>query len=184
MVGLLTAGTFLTQPLRGNAWIGGVARPAGLGLGTALPVWCSCSCCRRMPSARWRRCLCRSLLAGLVAVVLAEMLLLWARLMWALDIAWWWTVLPVVAGCLAATWLRAPHWLLERPGWRGWIAPALAVALPTSFVLTAVPCFRVYQIPWVKPVDWQAPLPLKPDDKPAVVAQGRPNGNCTTGVKA
>ncbi|HEX4143330.1 MAG TPA: hypothetical protein VHY91_07250 [Pirellulales bacterium] len=120
----------------------------------------------------------RSLLAGVAAGALGLFVASWTHLMWALGIAWWWTVLPLVAGCFAATWLRAPDWLLERPGWRGWIAPAAALALPTTAVLGAVCCFRVYQIPdpTPKPIDWgnlwHKALPLKSTDPIDAVARG------------
>jgi hypothetical protein len=119
----------------------------------------------------------RSLLAGVAAVALGVLMACWAHLMWALGIAWWWTVLPLVASCFAATWLHAPDWLLQRGGWRRWIAPAAALVLPAVLVFCGVACFRVYQIPnpSPKPVDWaelwHKALPTKSTDPIDAVAR-------------
>ena len=139
----------------------------------------------------------RSLLAGVAAAALGLCITSWAYLMLVLGIAWWWTVLPLVAGCFAATWLRAPDWMLERTGWRGWIAPAAALALPTALVFVAVACFRVYQIPDPSPMPiyfprgasvpdpaalpkridwadvWNKALPIKSTDPIDVVARAK-----------
>jgi len=91
------------------------------------------------------------ILAGFFGLVLGGVLFGWAGLMWFLQVPWIWSVLPIPAALLAATWLRAPGWLLERNTLRAWLRPALALILPAAAVLAAVPLYRVYDIPAVDP---------------------------------
>jgi hypothetical protein len=97
----------------------------------------------------------RRLLAAVFSIVLGTLAAGWTYLMIALDIPWWWSVLPLACGCLLATWLRTPGWMLARPGWRGWILPAAAVVAPVALLAIAVPRYRTDEIPAVK-LDWPA----------------------------
>jgi len=91
------------------------------------------------------------ILAGFFSLALSSLLFGWAGLMWFLQVPWIWSVLPIPAALLAATWLRTPGWLLERNSLRAWLWPALALFLPGTAVLIAVPVYRVYEIPAVDP---------------------------------
>ena len=106
----------------------------------------------------------RRLLAAVFSVVIGTIAAGWAYLMIAIDVPWWWSVLPLTAGCLLATWLRTPAWLLARTGWRGWILPAGAVVAPLALLAVAVPRYRVDEIPAVR-LDWPAE-----DSSPAAIA--------------
>ncbi|MBN2473711.1 MAG: hypothetical protein JXB62_03835 [Pirellulales bacterium] len=90
-------------------------------------------------------------MAVVATVVLCGLLCFWSRLMHAMQISWLWSVIPVPLAMLAATWLRTPRWLLERNGLRGWLWPLLALLLPTAAILTAVPLYRVFEIPFADP---------------------------------
>jgi hypothetical protein len=75
----------------------------------------------------------------------------WVISMRLLEINLLWSVAPIPLALLFATWLRAPDWILERNTWRGWLRVGAALALPLVALLTAVPLYRVYQIPDVSP---------------------------------
>jgi ABC-type transport system involved in multi-copper enzyme maturation permease subunit len=91
------------------------------------------------------------ILAGFFSLVLSGVLCGWAWLMWFLQVPWTWSVVPIPLALLLATWLRAGGWLLERDTLRAWLGPILALMVPAVAVLTAVPAYRVYQIPAVDP---------------------------------
>ncbi len=108
-----------------------------------------------------------ALLAAFFGLVFAATLIGWALLMDAIDAAWWWSVAPLPVAFWVATWLRTSGWLLERNGWRSWLPTALTVAVPILAILIAVPCYRVYQIPWREPgfsVSEFSP-PITPEEK-------------------
>lgn len=92
-----------------------------------------------------------SIVAGFLSLVLSALLCSWAGLMWWLDVPLTWSVAPIPASLLLATWLRTPGWLAERRTLRSWLAPALAVVVPAIVILAAVPVYRVVQIPAVAP---------------------------------
>jgi len=81
------------------------------------------------------------------ALVLTCAICLWAVLMHTLQISWFWSVAPLPPALLLATWFRTPHWLLQRNGLRGWLLPGLALLIPTAALLTAVPLYRIDEIP-------------------------------------
>jgi len=91
------------------------------------------------------------LLAGVCSLALAGLLVVWAVGMAFIGASWLWSVAPIAVALLLATWLRTPHWLLERQGWRPWLPVTLALGLPTIAILVAVPFYRVYQIPLQDP---------------------------------
>jgi hypothetical protein len=68
-----------------------------------------------------------------------------------LDMSLVWSLAPLPLAFLVATRLRAPGWLLERNTLRAWLGPVLALALPTTAILVAVPLVRMYEIPWADP---------------------------------
>jgi hypothetical protein len=76
----------------------------------------------------------------------------WSVLMWKLRVPLWFSVAPLAVVLLWASWLQAPDWMLERTTWRTrgkWLLSGL-VPLVAVFVATA--CYRVYEIPAVRPV--------------------------------
>ncbi|HTU25034.1 MAG TPA: hypothetical protein VMF30_06535 [Pirellulales bacterium] len=93
----------------------------------------------------------RGLLAGVLGLMLGTLALLWAWLMHTIGDGWWWSVLPLVVGMFAATYLRMPDWLMERSSLRSWLAPAAAVLVPLAAIALAVPAYRVLEIPLVRP---------------------------------
>lgn len=92
-----------------------------------------------------------ALLAAFFGLLFSAMLIGWALLMDTIDASWWWSVAPLPVAFWLATWIRTPAWLLERTGWRSWLPVTLTLALPTLAILIAVPCFRVYEIPFRDP---------------------------------
>jgi hypothetical protein len=91
------------------------------------------------------------LLAGLFGLVLGGVVGFWAALMWLWDINWMWSIAPIPVALILATWLRAPDWLLDRNRPRAWLWPVMVLVVPAIILLTAVPLYRVYQIPAVDP---------------------------------
>lgn len=115
----------------------------GAGVGTVLIVYSAgqlCSLLFRSP-----------VLAGFFSVVLSGLILAWGMLMFHAGVPWTWSVLPIPLVLLMASWLRASGALLERNTLRAWLAPGLALALPTTVLLTAVPLYRVYSVPYTSP---------------------------------
>ena len=72
---------------------------------------------------------------------------------------------------LWATWLRAPDWLLSRPGRRRWVGPLAVVAAPVVLLAIEVPRERVRQIQNLWPGDVQALAPLVARPSPEETAQ-------------
>ena len=91
------------------------------------------------------------ILAATFGTILTAVLCGWAALMYWLCLSWLWTVAPLLLAFLAATWLHAPNWLVERKNWRGRLRLALVVAVPALAILVAIPLVRVYEIPLVGP---------------------------------
>ena len=90
-------------------------------------------------------------LAGVFSLLMTSFLWGWCTLMMFWGVNWLWSVLPIPVALLLATRLRTPYWLLERNDLRAWLAPVLALVVPTVAVLTAVALYRAYQIPLVDP---------------------------------
>ncbi len=91
------------------------------------------------------------ILAGLFSIILTLVLAGWCGLMWLWQVSWLWSMLPIPLALLLATRLRTRDWLVERNTPRAWLRPILALTIPTVALLTAVPLYRVYQIPLVDP---------------------------------
>ncbi|MGO9107899.1 MAG: ABC transporter permease [Thermoguttaceae bacterium] len=90
-------------------------------------------------------------LAAFFSLVLTGVLALWSGLMWLWGVNWIWSILPIPLALLLATWLRTPHWLLDRNTLRTWAPVGLALAVPAALLFTAVTLFRAYEIPLVDP---------------------------------
>ncbi len=90
-------------------------------------------------------------LAAFFGLLLSGVLALWYGLMWLWSVNWFWSVLPIPLALLLATWLRTPHWLVERNTLRAWLPVALALVVPVAAIFTAVPLYRAYEIPAVDP---------------------------------
>ena len=110
------------------------------------------------------------LLAATFGVILAGVLLAWAALMHVLSIGWWWSVAPLAMALFAATWLRADSWFLERKRFSARLPSVLALAVPVVAILTAVPIYRVLEIPNVniERLRLAAEPPVNPEANDAV----------------
>jgi hypothetical protein len=91
------------------------------------------------------------IVAAVASVVLTASMCAWAGFMFMLTMSWWWSVAPLPVVFWAATWLWAPHWLVERSGWRSRVREIAPVVAPLVLILVAIPFVRVYQIPEVDP---------------------------------
>ena len=86
------------------------------------------------------------ILAAFFALVLSVFLSAWIAMVFAWQLSGWLFVLPLAAGLMLATWLRAPDWIAGRTSWRSWIKPALAVVAAVSLVGVMLPSARLDQI--------------------------------------
>jgi hypothetical protein len=91
------------------------------------------------------------LLAGFFALVFSGCLLGWSALMLRFGVPWIWSIAPIPVILLAATWLRAPHWMLERNGLKGWLGTVGWLVGTVGLLLAAVVTYRVVEIPEVDP---------------------------------
>jgi hypothetical protein len=71
--------------------------------------------------------------------------------MHAAEISWSWSVLPIAVVLLAATWRRAPDWVLERTSWLARWRLGSTLAIPAAVLGAAVISVRICEIPWVEP---------------------------------
>lgn len=116
----------------------------------------------------------REVLAGFLSLLLAALLTVWTVTvgLWQLNPLWF--VLPLAIGSTAATWLRAPDWMLGRTTVRSWAKPFVAIALAIAGMLIVLPASRTEQLPDFTPTgiydfspvspsrsfaDWQAEAP-------------------------
>ncbi|HTU25033.1 MAG TPA: hypothetical protein VMF30_06530, partial [Pirellulales bacterium] len=109
----------------------------------------------------------RPLLSAVFSIVLGTLAAGWAYLMFAFAIPFWWSALPLGLGCLAATWLRAPAWMLSRADVRSWLLPAAVIVAPCALTAFGIPRYRVDEIP-----DFQPKWPAV-DTSPAAVTDVR-----------
>jgi len=89
----------------------------------------------------------RGLVAGFAGLVLSAAVLGWHHVTAWLGIGWWWSVLPIPLAFLLATWLRAPNWLFERGGWRGWWPVVVVLVTIMLGIPAVVAVVRVFEIP-------------------------------------
>jgi hypothetical protein len=91
------------------------------------------------------------ILAGFLALLLSVVFVAWSVIMLGLGVPLIWSIAPIPLILLVATWLRAPHWLLERNGIKGWWSTASWLTITAGLLLAAVLTYRVYEIPLVAP---------------------------------
>lgn len=89
----------------------------------------------------------REVLAGFLALLLSTLLTVWMILVGVWQLSGWWFVLPIFAGSMFATWLRAPNWMLGRRPLRGWLTPVAALAATIACVAFTLPYARQAQLP-------------------------------------
>lgn len=82
------------------------------------------------------------ILAVFLAITLSVVLSAWVALVAVWDLSAWVFLLPLLVGTMAATWLRAPDWLIDRNSWRAWWMPVLAVMVSPVLVGTSLPIAR------------------------------------------
>jgi len=148
-LGTLTATTvILGVAVVGQAYVGG-RTPMGNGpafrvlLLTILPIsLLSFYAVGQLTSMTVRS----GIVAGFLAVVISAVLAFWSLIMMAWDLSPALFVLPITAGMLLATWLRAPDWMIERHSLRAWARPVIGVGLPLAVVLALVPVTRLAQV--------------------------------------
>ena len=88
----------------------------------------------------------REVLAGFLAMLLAAVLTAWAIVVGVWELNAFWFVLPIGIATMAATWLRAPDWIVGRNSPRAWLAPAMALVVPLGLVFMTLPQARLAQI--------------------------------------
>ncbi|HEX3599204.1 MAG TPA: hypothetical protein VHU84_03625, partial [Lacipirellulaceae bacterium] len=86
------------------------------------------------------------IMAGFTALLLAAVLGCWVATMYAWELSGVEFVLPLAAGTMSATWLRAPDWIVGRNSWRQWLKPIAVVAIALGFVGLMLPRERLKQI--------------------------------------
>jgi len=103
-------------------------------------------------AGQWISMMVRSgLLAGFFSLLLAAGVVLWCSTVVAANLSWLLFLLPIPLIFLAATWLRAPDWILENTTWKARLRAAGAVFIPAAVMLVAAPIARISQVPDVAP---------------------------------
>jgi hypothetical protein len=87
------------------------------------------------------------IMAAFFGLLLAALLCGWVSLMHVMQVPFWWSVLPIPAVLLWATWQYAPRWSREDHRWSTLMRPASVIAVLTVALIVAVPFFRVHQVP-------------------------------------
>ncbi len=87
------------------------------------------------------------ILAAFLAVVLSVVLVAWVAALFAWQLSGAVFLLPLAAGLMLATWLRAPDWIAGRNAWPAWLKPALAGAAPLVLIGFVLPLARLSQVP-------------------------------------
>jgi ABC-type transport system involved in multi-copper enzyme maturation permease subunit len=81
-------------------------------------------------------------LALLISLVLGAFV--WVIWLWQLSPALF--LLPIFAGLMLATWLRAPDWIAERNSWRAWMKPTMAILATLMLIGAMLPHARLAQM--------------------------------------
>ncbi len=103
-------------------------------------------------AGQWTSMLVRSgIMAGFFGLLLGGVLCGWVTLMYAMQVSFLWSVVPIPLVLLWATWLRAPDWAAENTRWSARGRAAAAVLAPALALVIAVPIYRVRQVPLVNP---------------------------------
>ena len=84
----------------------------------------------------------RALVAGFASLLVAIIAMAWGATIWAWELSWTTFLFPLAIGSLAATWLRAPDWIIDRNYIRCWLKVAAALTLPAMLVLALLPPAR------------------------------------------
>ena len=92
------------------------------------------------------------ILAAMLALFTSMLIAGWVAVVGLGGLSAAWFFLPLGVGALAASWLRARDWMLERNGLARWSLPAIAMLLPVGFVLGLAPSARLAQVPEVSSV--------------------------------
>lgn len=82
------------------------------------------------------------ILAAFLAVVLSVVLSAWVAVIWVWELEPLLCLLPLFAGFMLATWLRAPDWLTDRKSLRSWWKPAVAIVAPIALLALFLPEMR------------------------------------------
>ncbi|MEX2172572.1 MAG: hypothetical protein WD851_24850 [Pirellulales bacterium] len=102
----------------------------------------------------------RSLSAGLLSLIVAALLTAWGWVIWAWNVpgGWAFAFLPIIAGLLLASWLRARDWIIERHTLGGWLGFAAVLALPCIGAVLYVGAVRVIEVEQYPPVAGSRPI--------------------------
>ncbi len=87
------------------------------------------------------------ILAAFVALLLSFVVCAWVAALFAWQLGGWMFLLPLFAGFMLATWLRAPDWIAGPNSLQAWSKPALAILAPLGLIATLLPSARLAQIP-------------------------------------
>jgi len=76
--------------------------------------------------------------AAFMAAIASALAIAWNYTAMLVSAPWWWSVLPLVIVALVCSLLWAPHWLIERNRWKGWITASAAMTLTAAILLVAL----------------------------------------------
>jgi hypothetical protein len=93
----------------------------------------------------------QEVLAGFLALLLSVVLVVWSGVVFYWGLPVWWFVLLLGAAAMAATWWWTPDWLVGRQGWRGWLQPAVPVAVALGLIALSLPAVRIAQVNLPRP---------------------------------
>lgn len=90
----------------------------------------------------------RSLSAGLLSLIVSSLLTTWGWVIWVWNVpgGWAFAFLPIVAGLLLASWLRAKDWIIDRNTLGGWLGFAAVLVLPCVWAAVYVATIRVTEV--------------------------------------
>ena len=90
------------------------------------------------------------ILASFLSFALAMVLSAFVCALFVWDLGAWMFLMPLAAGFLWATWLRAPDWIAGRNDWRAWWKPGLMVGGTLVAVGVLLPAERLNQISYAR----------------------------------
>lgn len=102
-----------------------------------------------------------AILAGFVGLCMTPLLCFWVRMMYVMQVPFWWSVLPIPLVLLAVTWWHAPDWIAENRRWPVRLKVVSAVLLPAVILCIRVPYYRVHEVPRIPPPQFLSPAPLE-----------------------
>jgi hypothetical protein len=86
------------------------------------------------------------ILAAFITLMLTSVVVAMAGVVFAWQLSPVLYLLPVFAGLMVATWLRAPDWIAGRNSWRCWLKPSLAIVVPLLLSGVLLPYSRLDQL--------------------------------------